>query len=75
MTTLDDLVAAAEAGRSAWIDGGRHVVDVIHVDDLADAIALTLTRGEPGGTYYVTDGAPCRSACSSRRCWPTAESI
>lgn len=58
MTTLDDLVAAAEAGRFAWIDGGRHVVDFIHVDNLADALVLALTRGEPGGTFYVSDGAP-----------------
>lgn len=58
MTTIAEMGAAARAGRFAWIDGGRHIMDFVHVDNLAEAVALALTRGRDGGVYYVTDGTP-----------------
>ena len=58
MSTLDEFVAAVEAGRFSWIDNGSHIVDFVHVDNLAEAARLALTRGGAGRTYYVTDGTP-----------------
>ena len=58
MTTLDEVTAPVEAGRFAWIDGGRHTMDFVHVENLAEAAALALERGVDGGVYYVTDGRP-----------------
>ncbi len=58
MATLEEMVEAADAGRFAWIDRGRHVVDSVHVDNLVAALVLALTRGRPGGVYHVTDGVP-----------------
>lgn len=58
MATIDGFVEAARAGRFAWIDHGRHTVDMIHVDNLVAAVVLALTRGRHRGVYYVTDGAP-----------------
>lgn len=58
MTTLAQFVAAVEAGRFSWIDQGRHIMDFVHVDNLAEAIRLALTSGGEGAKYYVTDGAP-----------------
>lgn len=58
MNTLDQLVGAVQAGQFAWIDGGRHLVDAVHVDNLADAAVLALDHGRPGAVYYVTDGEP-----------------
>ena len=58
MTTIDAIAETAEAGRFAWIDHGRHVVDFVHVDNLAHAISLALTRGRHRGVYYVSDGEP-----------------
>ncbi|BBX54006.1 NAD-dependent epimerase/dehydratase family protein [Mycolicibacterium poriferae] len=58
MSTLDDFVAAVEAGRFSWIDNGKHTVDFVHVDNLAEAAYLALTAGRAGRTYYVTDGTP-----------------
>ncbi len=58
MSTLDEFVAAVEAGRFSWIDNGRHTVDFVHVDNLAEAARLALTRGRAGRAYYVTDGTP-----------------
>jgi len=37
-------------------DGGRHVVDMVHADDLAVAQLLAMEAGQPGGVYNVTDG-------------------
>ncbi len=37
-------------------DGGRHVVDVVHADDLAVAHIQVMEAGQPGGVYNVTDG-------------------
>ena len=58
MATIDGFVEAARTGRFAWIDHGRHTVDMVHVDNLVSALVLALTRGRPGGVYHVTDGAP-----------------
>lgn len=58
MATIDGFVDAAESGRFAWIDHGRHIVDMVHVDNLVAAIVLALTRGRHRGIYHVTDGAP-----------------
>jgi nucleoside-diphosphate-sugar epimerase len=58
MATAAQFVAAVEAGRFAWIDHGRHIMDFIHVDNLAQATLLALTRGHAGNAYYVTDGTP-----------------
>ncbi|GAA1676438.1 3-beta hydroxysteroid dehydrogenase [Mycolicibacterium murale] len=58
MSTLGDFVATVDAGRFSWIDNGRHTVDFVHVDNLAEAIRLALSRGRAGHAYYVTDGTP-----------------
>ncbi|GAA0453109.1 3-beta hydroxysteroid dehydrogenase [Paractinoplanes deccanensis] len=55
MTTLDDV---ASSGRFAFIDKGRHVMDFVHVGNLAAATSAALRRGRDRGVYYVTDGAP-----------------
>ncbi len=58
MATIEAFVDAAQSGRFAWIDHGRHVVDMVHVDNLVAATVLALTRGRHRGVYHVTDGAP-----------------
>jgi nucleoside-diphosphate-sugar epimerase len=37
-------------------DGGRHLVDVVHADDLAAAHLVVMEAGQPGEAYNVTDG-------------------
>ncbi|MBU6534549.1 NAD-dependent epimerase/dehydratase family protein [Streptomyces sp. NPDC057245] len=56
--SLADAVRIAGTGRWLWIDDGRHIMDFVHVGNLADAVVLSLTRGRHGAPYYVTDGAP-----------------
>ena len=58
MTTVTELADLARAGGWTWIDQGRHVMDFIHVCNLAEAAELALTRGRPGGIYYITDATP-----------------
>jgi nucleoside-diphosphate-sugar epimerase len=58
MTTIEEMAEAAAAGRFAWIDHGRHIVDFVHVDNLVGAVLRALTGGRHRGVYYVTDGNP-----------------
>lgn len=56
--TLQGFIDSVEAGRYSWIDDGRHIVDFLHVDNLAHATTLALSRGEHGLVCYVTDNSP-----------------
>jgi nucleoside-diphosphate-sugar epimerase len=58
MSTINEMAEVAEAGRFAWIDHGKHIVDFVHVQNLVGAVLLALTRGRHRGVYYVTDGTP-----------------
>ena len=58
MTTITEMTDAAAKGRFVWIDGGRHVMDFVHVDNLADSAVAALTRGRDGAAYYITDDTP-----------------
>jgi nucleoside-diphosphate-sugar epimerase len=51
----DGLVAAAEAGQFAWIEGGRHTTDITFVDNAVEGLLLGWHRGRPGQAYFVTD--------------------
>jgi nucleoside-diphosphate-sugar epimerase len=42
-------------------DGGRHLVDVVHADDLARAHLLVMETGRSGEAYNVTDGGCYRA--------------
>lgn len=58
ITTIAEAVETAIKGQWMWIDGGRHIMDYVHVDNLAAAVVLSLTRGRDGAVYYVTDDHP-----------------
>ena len=58
MTTLTEMTEMAGKGRFVWIDGGRHIMDFVHVGNLADAVDLALNRGHHNAAYYITDGTP-----------------
>jgi len=57
-TLLPELLAAVEAGRFAWIGGGRHLTSTTHVENVAEGLVLAAERGRPGEVYFVTDGDP-----------------
>lgn len=54
-----DLPALMRRGRIILVDAGAGTANLIHVDDVARAIALAVEgRGVPGGRYLLTDGRP-----------------
>jgi nucleoside-diphosphate-sugar epimerase len=57
-TLLPTMVQMVEAGRFAWVDGGRHLTSITHVDNTVEGLVLGATKGKPGNAYFVTDGDP-----------------
>ena len=57
-TLLPEMVATVEAGKWAWVGGGRNVTDTAHVDNVVEGLVLGAARGNPGEAYFVTDGEP-----------------
>ena len=58
------LLARTEALRAGQVMSGlgEAWLNLIHVDDAADAVLATESRGEPGQTYLVSDDRPIRRA-------------
>jgi nucleoside-diphosphate-sugar epimerase len=57
-TLLPRMVEMVEAGRFAWIGGGRQRTATTHVGNTVEGLILAAERGRPGGVYFVTDGPP-----------------
>jgi nucleoside-diphosphate-sugar epimerase len=47
-----------QPGRFAVIGSGENLWDVVHVDDVADALLLAVEKAEPGAVYHVADDEP-----------------
>jgi nucleoside-diphosphate-sugar epimerase len=46
---------AINAGRMRWIDGGDYPFVTTHVENVAEAAVLSLTRGKSGSSYFILD--------------------
>jgi nucleoside-diphosphate-sugar epimerase len=57
-TLLPEMVKTVEAGRFAWVGGGRNVTDTTHVDNVVEGLILAVEKGRSGEAYFVTDGKP-----------------
>jgi nucleoside-diphosphate-sugar epimerase len=57
-TLLPEMVATVEAGRFAWVGGGRNVTETTHVDNVVEGLILAAAKGTSGEAYFVTDGEP-----------------
>ena len=57
-TLLPEMVETVEAGKFAWVGGGRNVTDTAHVDNVVEGLLLAAEKGRPGEAYFVTDGEP-----------------
>ncbi len=55
-TLLPALKGMVDAGRFAWIGGGRAVTDTVHIYNVVHAIELALEKGNGGEAYFITDG-------------------
>ena len=54
-TLLPAIAEAAEAGKFAWISGGRHRTSTTHVLNVVEGLLLAAERGVPGHAYFVLD--------------------
>lgn len=57
-TLLPEMVKTVEAGKFAWVGGGRNVTDTTHVDNVVEGLLLAAEKGASGEAYFVTDGEP-----------------
>ncbi|MRW91609.1 NAD-dependent epimerase/dehydratase family protein [Duganella sp. FT80W] len=57
-TALPQLLAAARAGKLAWIDGGGYRTSTTHIANLCAGVELALQRGRSGEVYFITDDQP-----------------
>lgn len=55
-------IAAMARGESRMMGDGLRWMNMVHRDDLVEAIVAVLERGQPGRIYNVGDGAPCTEA-------------
>jgi nucleoside-diphosphate-sugar epimerase len=57
-TVLPALLEMIEAGRFAWVGGGRHLTSTTYIDNAVEGLVLGAERGRGGEAYFVTDGEP-----------------
>jgi len=57
-TLLPEMVKTVEAGKFAWVGGGRNVTDTAHVDNVVEGLVLGAENGRAGEAYFITDGEP-----------------
>ncbi len=55
---LETMVAKIHSGEFMWIDQGSSPFEMVHVDNVVEAIVRSLRAGRDGGIYFVTDGQP-----------------
>lgn len=53
---LPRLVAMLDAGKFAWIGGGRALTSTCHVRNVTAGLFAAAERGRAGEAYFVTDG-------------------
>lgn len=54
-TALPQLLQAVDAGKFAWIDGGRYRTSTTHIGNLVHGIERALLAGQSGQCYFITD--------------------
>jgi 2-alkyl-3-oxoalkanoate reductase len=52
---LDAIVKKMKEGAFLWIDGGKAVIECVHVDNVVEAIICALSKGRHKGIYNITD--------------------
>jgi len=57
-TLLPEMIATVEAGKWAWVGGGRNLTETTHVDNVVEGLLLADEKGRSGEAYFVTDGEP-----------------
>lgn len=58
MAGLKTIVARVQNGQFMWINHGKALIEVVHVDNMAEAIMLACTKGVTKNVYFITDQSP-----------------
>lgn len=61
-TLLPRLLRIVQSGRAPLLRGGRALLDLSYVDNVVDAVLLSLRDGCPGGAYNISNGEPIAAA-------------
>lgn len=49
------IASKVKSGQFVWIDDGKASFEAVHVENVAEAILLSLTKGKDREIYFVTD--------------------
>lgn len=55
---VENILDKARSGGFVWVDQGRTPIETVHVENIAEAIALACTKGRNREIYFVTDDQP-----------------
>ncbi len=53
--SFSSLSEKVKSGKFVWIDQGKAAFEAVHVENVAEAVRLSITGGEDRGIYLVTD--------------------
>lgn len=54
-TQLDKVIEKVRRGQFIWVNGGHVPMEMVHVENLVEAIVLAMTKGGDREIYFVTD--------------------
>jgi nucleoside-diphosphate-sugar epimerase len=57
-TWLPGLKEKVDSGVFRWIDDGKYLGSTCHVDNVVEGMVLAAEKGQPGASYFITDGPP-----------------
>ena len=55
---LSTITKKVNSGEFVWIDHGQASFEAVHVENVAEAITLSITKGRDRQIYFITDGEP-----------------
>ncbi|MCB1179092.1 MAG: NAD(P)-dependent oxidoreductase [Leptospiraceae bacterium] len=58
MPALNPMISKIKSGGFMWIDDGKSLFEMVHVENVVEAIFLSFTKGKPGDIYIITDNSP-----------------
>lgn len=58
MTALDTIIDKIKSNDFMWIDHGKSLLEMVHVNNVAESIYLACIKGKNKTIYFVTDDNP-----------------
>ena len=55
---LETMAEKVKNGQFMWIDHGKTIIEMVHIDNVVEAIFLSLSKGNDKQVYFVTDNNP-----------------